>query len=157
MLTEKNELEHFLKQELPLLLDKLSPDLSPLWGSMNVHQMVEHLGFTFLMSTGKLKVHFTSEPEKIPVLKRFVMSSRELPRLFKNPLLPEQPIPVSTSSLTEAKKALLQTVDYFFEYYRQKPDAVHLHNVFGELNYHEWLITHYKHIRHHLGQFGVGF
>ena len=30
-----------------------------------------------------------------------------------------------------------------------------LHPVFGELNFEEWVLLHYKHVTHHLRQFGL--
>ena len=30
-----------------------------------------------------------------------------------------------------------------------------LHPVFGELNFEEWVLLHYKHVGHHLKQFGM--
>jgi len=30
-----------------------------------------------------------------------------------------------------------------------------LHPVFGELNFEEWILLHYKHVTHHLKQFGL--
>lgn len=30
-----------------------------------------------------------------------------------------------------------------------------MHPVFGDLNFEEWILLHYKHVTHHLKQFGL--
>ena len=41
-------------------------------------------------------------------------------------------------------------------FYKSKgDDYTRPHNIFGYLNYHEWLWFHYKHFSHHLAQFGL--
>lgn len=155
MFTQQN-LEVFLKEQLPVQLNRLHPQLTPLWGQMNVQQMTEHLSLTFLMATGQFKVTLTTDAEKIPVFKRYLMDpSKDFPRNFQNPLLPATPIPVTTAGLNEARTGLLQSVEHFFVFFTENPTAVTLNNVWGELNYTEWMVMNYKHVKHHLAQFGV--
>ena len=155
MFTQQN-LEVFLKEHLPVQLNKLHPQLTPRWGQMNVQQMTEHLSLTFLMATGQFKVKLTTDAEKIPVFKRYLMDpSKDFPQNFQNPLLPAAPIPVTTAGLNEARTGLMQSVEKFFVFFTENPAAVTLNNVWGELNYLEWMVMNYKHIKHHFAQFGI--
>lgn len=154
MFTQQN-LEVFLKEHLPVQLNRLHPQLQPLWGRMNVQQTIEHLSLTFLMATGQFKVKLTTPEEKLPLMKRVLLSDKEFPKEFQNPLLPKDPIPVSTADLNEAKEGLKQSIENFFLYFKENPEAVTLNNVWGPLNYYEWMVMNYKHIKHHMAQFGV--
>ena len=151
--TEKHE--KFLSKKLPLYLNELKTTSAPLWGKMDVQQMLEHLCLPFLIATGKMSVSLTSPQDKIPVLKRILMSDKPLPKLFHNPILPEIPMPAAVSNLEESKKALRESVAFFLDYYKKNPHATALHNIYGELNYQEWLVMNIKHVRHHFAQFGV--
>jgi hypothetical protein len=51
--------------------------------------MVEHLILAVQMSNTKLKLECFNPPENIPSLKRFLMSSRPMPKLFVNPVIGE--------------------------------------------------------------------
>ncbi len=68
------------------------------------------------------------------------MSDKPLPKLFHNPILPEIPMPAAGSNLEESKKALRESVAFFLDYYKKNPHATALHNIYGELNYQEWLV-----------------
>ena len=152
----RQTLEEFLKEQLPVHLNAITPELTPKWGKMNVQQMVEHLSFTFLMATGTFQVKLSTEMEKLPLYKRVLMNEeKDFPKDFQNPLLPASPIPVSTANLNEAKTGLKQSMDKFFIFFIENPEVVTLNNVWGELNYLEWMVMNYKHIKHHFAQFGV--
>lgn len=148
--------EHFLKNVFPLWLEKVTAEHTAVWGKMNAIQMVEHLSLSFLLGSGRISLPVSTAQEKIPVLKRILTSNKALPRLFQNPALPSEPLPAGYSNIEESKKALLESIDFFLEHYRQKPDATASHSIlYGELNYEEWLIFQVKHIQHHLEQFGI--
>ena len=86
-----------------MLLEKLNTGKKPLWGKMTSQQMVEHLILAVKMGNGKLEVECFNPPEKLPVLKKFLMSSKPMPKLFINPLIGEGLLPLKYSSLEEAK------------------------------------------------------
>lgn len=146
--------EHYFTFTLAIDTERVT-DTSPLWGKMNAQQMLEHVCLPFLMATGKLPVPITTPEEKIPVLKRVLMSDKPFPRLFHNPLLPVEPVPAAGAHLQESKKALMETVQFFLEYFKNHPEATSNHNIYGPLAYHEWLVMNFKHIQHHFAQFGV--
>jgi len=50
---------------------------------------------------------------------------------------------------------LHEAVDEFVEYFKNAPGKKTTHPVFGPLDFNEWVLLHYKHVTHHLRQFGV--
>ncbi len=141
--------------ELLSLLKKLTNETKPLWGKMSAQHMVEHLILAAKMSNGKLKYECFNPPEKLPVLKKFLTSSRPLPRNFINPAIGEDLIPLEFDSLEIAKEALIHEMTDHFNYFIKYPDAVLTNVTFGDLSKNEWEVFHIKHITHHLNQFGL--
>ena len=137
------------------LLNKLDPQQKPLWGKMTPQHMVEHLILAVQMGNGKLKLECFNPPEKIPTLKRFLMSSRPMPKLFVNPVIGEDLIPLENSSLLEAIEKLKNEIDDYVIFFENNPSANLVNVTFGELNKEEWDVFHKKHFTHHLSQFGL--
>jgi len=140
----------FLKQ-----LETLKKDDKALWGKMTPQHMVEHLILAVKMSNGILNLECFNPAEKIPVLKRFLMSGRPLPKLFINPVIGAELSPLEYSSLGEAKEKLKEEIDNYYSFFKSNPDAKTVNVTFGELNKEEWDIFHKKHFEHHLSQFGL--
>ncbi|MFA5803173.1 MAG: DUF1569 domain-containing protein [Melioribacteraceae bacterium] len=137
------------------LLGTLKSDTKQLWGKMTAQHMIEHLILAVRTSNGKLNVGCFNPPEKWPTLKRFLLSSRPLPKEFLNPIIGENLLPIEYKNLDEAIKILSQEVDDYYEYFEENPDALLLNPTFGELNKAEWDVFHEKHFTHHLSQFGI--
>ena len=55
--------------------------------------------------------------------------------------------------MEEAVADLSRSVEAFETYFKVDPDIRTMHPVFGELNFEEWVLLHYKHVTHHLRQF----
>jgi len=137
------------------LLNKLNAQQKSLWGKMTPQHMVEHLILAVQMSNCKLKVECFNPPEKIPSLKRFLMSSRPLPKLFVNPVIGEDLCPLEYSSLEESLDKLESEVDDYVLFFENNPDLKTVNVTFGKLNKEEWDVFHQKHFTHHLSQFGL--
>jgi hypothetical protein len=138
-----------------ILLKKLGPHQKPLWGKMTPQHMVEHLILAVQMSNGKLKLECFNPPEKIPSLKRFLMSSKPMPKLFVNPVIGEDLRPVEYSSFEEAMDKLTSVIDDYELFFENNHGAKPVNVTFGELNKKEWDVFHQKHFTHHLSQFGL--
>jgi oxepin-CoA hydrolase/3-oxo-5,6-dehydrosuberyl-CoA semialdehyde dehydrogenase len=86
-------------------------------------------------------------------MKKFLYSNHPTPQEFMNPALVTGLPPLRSASLDAAKAALLQEIERFLagagETYRRT------HPIFGPMSYEEWHRAHYKHVHHHLLQFGV--
>lgn len=145
-----NNLNNFL-----IILEKLSVNSKALWGKMTPQHMVEHLIMTLQSSNGKIKVECVTPTEKLPASKRFLLSSRPLPKLFINPVIGPDLLPLKFSNLDEAKKMLKLELEDYYKFFRENSDAKTAHVTFGELKKDEWDIFHQKHFTHHLSQFGL--
>jgi len=141
--------------EKVLLLAKLQPETKPLWGIMSAQHMVEHLILAVKMSNGKIQTECFNPPEKLLALKRYLMSSRPLPKEFVNPLIGAGLKPLQYSSLSEAIAVLKIEIEGYYSYFEKNPDATLVNATFGELNKIEWDVFHEKHFKHHYTQFGI--
>lgn len=148
---------HFISTEAIDLLDALEANSPAKWGVMNAHQMTEHLEDFFNVSTEKFKVKLYTPEEHLPRMKEFLMSDKVFRENTKAPveILGETPLPLRFISLTEAKENLKAAINNFSSYFENDKQKKTLHPAFGMLNYEEWILLHYKHVQHHLKQFGL--
>ena len=150
------------KEKLAFISNKLIMHLNDLpaasvgkWGKMNAQQMVEHLGGFFKVSTGKLKFPIVTPMEHLPKYKEFLYSDKDFRENTKASVLPEEPLPIMFTSIKESLADLEEEVKTFNELFSKNEVLITQHPVFGNLNYEEWVLLHYKHVTHHLRQFGL--
>lgn len=134
---------------------RLIPDTKPLWGKMSAQHMVEHLILTLRIGTGKLETKVYSPDEKLPVLKRILLSNRPLPKNFISPIVGEKLLPLEFNDLDEAMENLKLELNTYYDFFEKNPDAILPNPTFGKLNKEEWELFHKKHFEHHLSQFGL--
>lgn len=143
-----------LLEKLELLI-KLESNSKPLWGKMSAQHMIEHLIFAVQLSNGKIQKRCYNPLEKIPVLKRFLMSERPLPKDFVNPAIGSNLLPLQYENLESALLVLKQELEEYYSCFEENPTATFINPTFGELNKSEWDVFHEKHFKHHLNQFGL--
>jgi oxepin-CoA hydrolase / 3-oxo-5,6-dehydrosuberyl-CoA semialdehyde dehydrogenase len=136
-------------------LDPLTPEHRPRWGAMTPQQMVEHLGWAFEVSTGRVQVDCPTPPDQMERMKRFLYHNHPTPQEFMNPALRDGLPPLRQPSLREARAALMVEVDRFITRARTHPTAIYVHPIFGPIGAEDWSRTHFKHGCHHLLQFGL--
>ncbi|MFY7840178.1 MAG: DUF1569 domain-containing protein [Lacibacter sp.] len=148
---------NFLKDEYIQIIRAADTSVKPQWGKMDFQQMLEHVADFFQVSTQKQFYPFVSPPEHMPKLKEFLMSEKQFRENTKAPtnIIGEEPFPHRYETVEEAINELAAEVNYFFQLYADEPELTAVHPVFGELNYEEWVRLHYKHVTHHLRQFGL--
>lgn len=134
-------------------LDRITADSSPLWGKMNAAQMVQHC-------QAPLRAAFGSNMSK-----RGLMSYL-FGRIFKNQLigtdkpfsknLPTDPhfMPADPRDFAQEKQQLSAEILAFLQ---KGKEAVtqNPHSFFGKMSGDEWGKLQWKHIDHHLRQFGA--
>ncbi len=149
--------EKFIRTDFLTAIDSLGENAPAAWGKMNAWQMTEHVTSFFKVSSGQIHFNLAIPEEHLPKYKAFLQSDIPFKENTKAPasVLGEETLPVTSKSFAEAKEMLKKSVDDFFEYFRKKPSATTLHPAFGELNKEEWILLHYKHVAHHLKQFGL--
>jgi hypothetical protein len=135
-------------------IQKLTPETQPQWGKMNVSQMLAHCCVTY---------QYVYEPQKFKkpnfllawVLKKFVKDGvcNEVPYKKNTGTAPDFIIKDNRDFNTEKQrlisfiiKAQKDGTSFF--------DGRESHS-FGKLTLQEWNNMFYKHLDHHLTQFGV--
>lgn len=146
------EASDFLKGEAIQKIKSLDAEAKPSFGIMTPQHMVEHLSGLFkfsTMSTGEAPAEPT---EKQIGMKNFIHSDSPFPKSDgSNSKLAD----LRFTSLEEAKEKYEKATAAFFKFYEEQPDAETYNDFFGKLKYEDHVMLHYKHVRHHLAQFGV--
>ncbi len=134
-------------------INTLTPETKALWGKMNVAQMLAHCNVTYEM------VYDTIHPKPNAfvklILKLMVKNTvvTEKPYKKNNPTAPA--FMVKTDKHFDAEKARLvqfiqKTQELGAVYFEGKES-----HSFGSLTATEWNCMFYKHLDHHLSQFGA--
>ena len=130
----------------------LTSSSTPVWGKMNVSQMLAHCSEGLKMATGELT------PKRVP----FPISI--LGKLLKNTALGNTDF--RKNSPTAAELTIANSKDFAKEKERlsaavkslyalgEQGIQEEIHPFFGKLTQKEWGILNYKHLDHHLRQFG---
>lgn len=134
-------------------INKLTPETQPLWGKMSVAQMLAHCCVTYEMvyedkhkkPSGFLKF----------ILKLFVKPTVVTEKSYKKNSQTAPAFLISDTRIFETEKSRL--IDFIKQ--TQSLGADHFDgkesHSFGVLNMTEWNNMFYKHLDHHLSQFGV--
>jgi hypothetical protein len=137
-------------------ISKLNANAKPLWGKMSPQNIIEHLAGAVKMSTGKVIVKRYTTPEEAQVIKeKLINTPAEIPAGVKNPLLTDEAPALMHKDLDAAVAELFNEINYFKEYYKQNPNAIHTHLRMGDLTHGEWLTLHNKHFTHHFKQYNL--
>lgn len=133
-------------------VNKLNGSLTPQWGKMNVAQMLAHCTVGLQMASGDIIV-------KRPFISYLVG------RFMKKGFLSNKPVPKNVPTgkdfimpndkdFEQEKNVFLNKLKSFNEGGEAKATK-HPHGFFGHLKPSEWGVGMYKHVDHHLQQFGV--
>ncbi len=139
--------------EIITRIDKLTPETKAIWGKMSVSQMLAHCNVSYEM----IYENIHSKPNFIMrfILKLFIKSKvvSETPYTKNGPTAPafiikdEKAFDKEKKRLIEYIQKTLQNGEKFFDGKESLS--------FGVLNKTEWNNMLYKHLDHHLSQFGV--
>lgn len=148
---------NFIKKDMFALLQKLQAGTPAVWGKMNAQQVVEHIADFFNVSTEKIIFDLVTPVEQLPKYREFLYSEKQFRENTRAPetVLGDQPMPNRQNSFEASLAYLEKSVEEFFEYFSLNKDKKTMHPVFGLLSFEEWVLLHYKHVRHHLRQFGL--
>ena len=134
-------------------INNLTPDSKPLWGKMAVGQMLAHCNVAYELNFENI------HPKPNPVKKFFI-------KLFaKNIVVSEKPYKKNSPTASEflvkddkdfeqEKERLVNYLNKCLELGEEHFDNLDSH-AFGKLTKTEWNNLYYKHLDHHLQQFGV--
>ena len=140
------------RDELFERLGRLSPQSERQWGKMAPSQMMEHVARALDMAMGK-------KPMKQ------IFLGKVLSRFFKKEFLGEKPFKpnrptgpdfkIKDEPEFEATRARLSRLINEFHDLGENGLDGNIHGFFGPLTGKQWGETQYKHVDHHLRQFGV--
>jgi hypothetical protein len=149
--------KQFVLKDSLLLFKKIQPAQPGKWGKMNGQQMVEHVTAFFMVSTGKLRFDLVTPEEHLPKYREFLYGNKEFRENTKAPgnVIGDDALPLRNATIEEALEKLEAAIAAFKDYFSANSEIKTTHPVFGELNYAEWILLHYKHVTHHLRQFNL--
>jgi Protein of unknown function (DUF1569) len=148
----KNIFDKTVTNEILNRIDKLTPSTQPLWGTMSVDKMLAHCNVSYEMA-------FENIHKKPNAIMKFILKL-----MVKNTVVNEVPYKKNSSTAPafvikdgknfEAEKVRLKA--YITK--TQELGATHFEgkesHSFGALTSTEWNNMFYKHLDHHLRQFG---
>lgn len=146
------------RKNIQKLLNGLTESSKPNWGKMSAQEMLEHLETTLLYSIGEPEAEKCFTPEEhLEKYQDSLYNHRKMPKDFPAPFLPQDgSLPeLKYKNLEQAKDKFLENLQKYQIYYRENPEAEHLHFVFGKLNKEMMELMHRKHFTHHFEQFGL--
>ncbi|MBK7850693.1 MAG: DUF1569 domain-containing protein [Bacteroidetes bacterium] len=146
---------YFLQRKFIDKLTELDPDTKPLWGNMNVQQMIEHMSESLRIANGKNPHPLITPAEKVQAMKDFLASDKEFRPNTKNILMEETPPELRLKDKTKAIQELENEIKYFVAHFEEHPGTTVTNPFFGHLTFQEWIQLLHKHAKHHLKQFGV--
>jgi hypothetical protein len=150
------EKQSFLQEKYLPLLKTIQPTTVAQWGKMDVQQMVEHICDAFKNANGKIKIPSVPHPpEHLQKLREFILTDKPFRENTNAPFMPEIPRAHQYTSIEEAIEKLEPEINAFVEVYENNPGMEIENPVFGMLNYEMQTALLYKHVTHHLRQFGV--
>jgi hypothetical protein len=132
-------------------LRTLAADRPALWGKMSAQQMVCHLSESLKMALCELKVAPKNMPIRYPPLKQLIVYVAPFPK--NAPTAPELVITATPNEWTLDVDRLQTLVDRFAA--RGKGGPWEEHPAFGRLSPRAWGVLVYRHMNHHLRQFGA--
>lgn len=149
----KNIFDPEVHQELIDRINQLSPESKPNWGKMSVDQMLAHCCVAYEMA-------YTDKHPKPNGFVRFLLKT-----FVKKGVVNEKPYPKNSRTAPQfiisdkkdfdvEKSRLLSYLQKTFEYgpnYFDGKESIS----FGPMTVQEWNNQFYKHLDHHLTQFGV--
>lgn len=135
-------------------IDQLNASSEAVWGTMNVSQMLKHCQFPMEVASGKKEL----SSKKLSFMKRLIF------KLFKPSMYNDKPwkqglqtakkyVVKEDADFDVEKEKLVATINEF----SQLSDKTNWppHPFFGNFTTEQWGKAQYKHLDHHLRQFGV--
>ena len=145
----KDMFDPAIKQDIINRINKLTPQTQRRWGKMDVAQMLAHVQLPINCAYGTHKVKGSFLLKLLGPLFKGVLYN-EKPYKHGLPTDPTYVI-VDAKNFEAEKQTLLELVKRF------SPETVVLlnHPVWGKMTKEQWSKATWKHLDHHLSQFGV--
>jgi hypothetical protein len=146
----RNLFEPGVKEEVIERIKKLTAQSQPLWGKMNVAQMLAHLQQPIGVAQGVYNPRRTLFGRVVgPMVKAMYYNEKPFKRN-----LPTDPSFVMTSSEKDFEKERQNLIN-MIRTFNEASIVNETHTFFGKLTREQWSKGTWKHLDHHLQQFGV--
>lgn len=149
----KNIFDPLVTNELVDRINQLTPSTTPLWGKMSVDQMLAHCNVMFEMV-------YDDKFPKPNILMKFILRSFVKPMVVGDKPYPKNSPTAKEFKITDQKnfeKEKERLINYINQ--TQKLGETYFdgrdYRSFGKMTKKEWNTMFYKHLNHHLTQFGV--
>lgn len=145
----------FLTNELPKLLQQLTPDTKRNFGVMTPQHMVEHLTWVIKSVAKKYEGERENPPNKRQLgFQKFIANGAILQHRPSDKIEADNP-PLKYQSLEEAISHIPEAVNRFYNFWDENPDYKPYTSFIGEISFESLELFHYNHVRYHLWQFGL--
>ena len=149
----KNLFEPQDLESLTARVAQLRPDSERQWGTMTLAQTLAHCSLGVQTATGEVRPQRKLVGRILgPMIKPKALGD-DAPMRRNSPTVPEIIVPNEPGFATE-KERLIASLEKFAAAGPQGCTS-HPHAFFGRLAPDEWAILMYKHVDHHLRQFGA--
>lgn len=149
----KNIFDPQVNEELKARINQLTPDTYGKWGKMTVDQMLAHCSVAYEMA-------YTDKHPKPNTILRFFLKA-----FVKNGVVNEKPYPKNARTapvfIIADRRNFEKEKEQLLAYVQQTHELGRAHFEgkeslsFGPMTAQEWNNQFYKHLDHHLTQFGV--
>ena len=109
-----SKIEYFQIEYLKIL-SSIDPNTRPVFGKMNVHQMIEHMSYAFRQASGLISLAAINDEETTQKMFQFMMSDKPFRDNTPNPYLPKEPAPAVCPTIQESISVLEKDIKIFFE------------------------------------------
>jgi hypothetical protein len=150
----KNIFEPARVSEIRERIERVKADSERVWGTMTPAQMLEHCSRGMEMAVGDIR-----PPRKFigrllgPLIKPLALGNDE-PMRRNSPTVDELVVKDDAGNVAVARERLIGLIDRFSAT-GPAGCTTQPHAFFGRLTPEQWAILMYKHLDHHLRQFGV--
>lgn len=145
----QNLFDTAVRQSIIARINQLSPNSKAQWGKMNVEQMLAHTQLPILFSYGRHTIKGNAIMKLIgPFFKSVLYNEKP----YKQSLPTDPTYIVATEkNFEEERSRLLALLNEF----QEDNLTGKKHPIFGQLTKDQWGLATWKHLDHHLKQFGV--
>ena len=145
-------MEKAARAEIVARLARLTPQSKRTWGKMDVSQVLPHLADGLRMSLGDIAVKTPPHPLlSFPLMQYLIIHVLPWPK--GKAKAPPETFTTKPVNLEHDRAELLRLMERFAA---TPPDKLaQVHAGFGRLSARDWGVLMYRHLNHHLTQFGV--
>jgi hypothetical protein len=132
-------------------IGRLDPDSERQWGKMEPSKLFAHMGDQLRMALGEIETDPPSGPTRFAPMRYLIVHVLPWPKGRAE--APPQAFTTTPESWGKDRAALLELIK---RYVNTPPDQLAETNPFlGRMTARDWDVMSYRHLDHHLTQFGV--